>query len=77
MNLRFYLFVPGVNERNAGGRLVQDFLVLPRGSGASLSLFASEVVHVVFFFFFFFFVFKIFISSVTIYKGNSFYRRLM
>ena len=54
MNLRFYLFVPGVNERNAGGRLVQDFLVLPRGSGASLSLFASEVVHVVFFFFFFF-----------------------
>ena len=53
MNLRFYLFVPGVNERNAGGRLVQDFLVLPRGSGAPLSLFASEVVHVVFFFFFF------------------------
>ena len=76
MNLRFYLFVPGVNERYAGGRLVQDFLVLPRGSGASLSLFASEVVHVVFFFFFFF-VFKIFISSVTIYKGNSFHRRLM
>ena len=67
MNLRFYLFVPGVNERNAGGRLVQDFLVLPRGSGAPLSLFASEVVHVVFFFFFF--VFKIFISSVAIYKG--------
>ena len=75
MNLRFYLFVPGVNERNAGGRLVQDFLVLPRGWGASLSLFASEVVHVVFFFFFF--VFKIYIPSVTIYKGNSFYRRLM
>ena len=75
MNLRFYLFVPGVNERNAGGRLVQDFLVLPRGFGSFPQSFCERggACRILFFFF----VFKIYILSVTIYKGNSFYRRLM
>ena len=53
MNLRFYLFVPGVNERNAGGRLVQDFLVLPRGFGSFPQSFCERggACRILFFFF--------------------------
>ena len=40
MNLRFYLFVSGVNQVNEEGRLVQDFLVLPQGLGSFPSVFS-------------------------------------
>ena len=44
MNLRFYLFVSGVNQGNKEGRRVHDFSVLPQGvRELSLSLFASEM----------------------------------
>ena len=47
VNLRFYLFVHGVNQNNERGRWVQGFLVLPQRFGASLSLFASEMAYLV------------------------------
>ena len=46
MNLRFYLFVSGVNQRNELRRRVQDFLVLFSCAGVwqlPLSLFPKEV----------------------------------
>ena len=42
MNLMFYLFVPGVNPWNKGGRWVQNLLVLPSGSGASRQSFRER-----------------------------------
>ena len=35
MNIRFHLFVSGVNQGNEERRQVQDFLLFPQGSGAS------------------------------------------
>ena len=46
MNLRLYLFVSDIIEKNDGGRWVQDFLVLPQGIG-SHSLVASDLVYLV------------------------------
>ena len=43
MNLRFYLFVSGINQRNEGGRWVQNFLVLPQGLGACPQSFNERV----------------------------------
>ena len=40
MNIRFYLFLSGVNEENEGERWVQDFLVLTQGFGSSPSVFS-------------------------------------
>ena len=37
-DLRFHLFVSGVNQRNESGRWVQDFFVSPRGSGSFSSV---------------------------------------
>ena len=42
MNQRFYFFVSGVNQGNEEGRRVQDFLVLPQGSGASPQSFCER-----------------------------------
>ena len=41
MNLRLYLFVYDVIEKNDGGRRVQDFFEVPQG------IFASELVYFV------------------------------
>ena len=42
VNLRFYLFVSAVNQRNEEGKLVQD-LIAPGVRELSLSLIASEL----------------------------------
>ena len=41
MNLRLYLFVYDVIEKNDGGRRVQDFFEVPQG------IFGSELVYFV------------------------------
>ena len=38
VNLRFYLFVSGINQRNEEGRWVQNFLELPQGLRSFLSV---------------------------------------
>ena len=40
MNIRFYLFVSGVNQENEEARRVQYFLVLPQGFESFHSIFS-------------------------------------
>ena len=44
VNLRLYLFASGFNQRNEGGRWVQDSFCYPRSSGASPQFFCERIL---------------------------------